>query len=882
MAKPERSTAGCPQAGGYLEALLQSARLRLVQQLGKDRLPRALEAELLVGLARRLGAEAPPLPERARPGPGSSVPCRSNEPPTGTRPEPLPEGLAERLAEQWCKQVASLWQRLRRDTPALASRFAADVASLESIVLGLGDPHADGQTVSEVVVASGPSLIYKPRPVALEAFFSRLLEHVGSEELSLRGLHVLDRGGYGWIRKVEAGVCETERQVERFHVRLGGLLALGHAFGATDLHEDNLVAEGEHPVLIDLETLVGSGYPREPSEALAYSVFDIDLLPSWLPGPDGQPLLSGGMGGGQLETGEFAAERPTHVARLGVRAVSPLGYEDQVVDGFQRAARRLRQLGAGLVRWCEPLQAAPYRCVMRPTREYWRALREALSRRPFGKRDAFRAELARRLPPLDRSPRGSGVFEAELSSLQSFCIPYFVGTVGQTALHLLGEPGAVAHLPEPPWQGLRRRLSQQDPEDAERQCHLIRAAFGAARARGSAPCSAPLAASRAVRRAPARPERGALAAARAIGSYLEATRCPTRDGSAAWLWPRRWEGTSVWQLSRTDASFATGQAGLAVFFAALARTTGDPLPAALARRCLRWRKPLGEALALESPESTPPALAALVYALATCGQLLQRSDLVADAQALALLLPASPPHDEPAPLSLHAGTLLALLSVAEMGHAPEPRGRVLERARAFGRRLAARARPAAERAEGAVPPALLGLALARLRETERAHGLEATAQAALARRAVELPSGEGPCGWESACGDNAPDLPGGACLAALGAVACRARAGEPSRALARLLERREAELDSLGCGNAGLIDIGLQLGERFPSVAAATQWRVARLQTRIASAADYRLRVERRCRRPGLFDGLAGVGYTWLRCHDPALPSLLLCGALRP
>ena len=41
-----------------------------------------------------------------------------------------------------------------------------------------------------------------------------------------------------------------------FYIRFGEILALSYILNATDLHMENLIAYGEYPVIIDLETFI--------------------------------------------------------------------------------------------------------------------------------------------------------------------------------------------------------------------------------------------------------------------------------------------------------------------------------------------------------------------------------------------------------------------------------------------------------------------------------------------------------------------------------------------------------------------------------------------------------------------------------------------------
>ena len=49
--------------------------------------------------------------------------------------------------------------------------------------------------------------------------------------------------------------CDTEDELRRFYRRQGIYIALLYFLDATDFHHENIMAVGEHPILIDLETL---------------------------------------------------------------------------------------------------------------------------------------------------------------------------------------------------------------------------------------------------------------------------------------------------------------------------------------------------------------------------------------------------------------------------------------------------------------------------------------------------------------------------------------------------------------------------------------------------------------------------------------------------
>ena len=101
--------------------------------------------------------------------------------------------------------------------------------------------------------------------------------------------------------------CQEEAERGRFYRRQGSLLALLYVLGGNDIHAENLIASGEYPVLVDLETLLQPGLPRDVSAltqaeadaaaAARSSVLAAGLLPRRVPGvAGGAPVDLSGLG----------------------------------------------------------------------------------------------------------------------------------------------------------------------------------------------------------------------------------------------------------------------------------------------------------------------------------------------------------------------------------------------------------------------------------------------------------------------------------------------------------------------------------------------------------------------------------------------------------
>jgi lantibiotic modifying enzyme len=100
-----------------------------------------------------------------------------------------------------------------------------------------------------VVFESTVRLVYKPRPVEIEAVLNDFLAALMREgaPVGFRVTGVLPRGAYGWMEYVAHAPSRDQREATSYYERLGALLAVLYAVQATDVHAGNLVASGEYP-----------------------------------------------------------------------------------------------------------------------------------------------------------------------------------------------------------------------------------------------------------------------------------------------------------------------------------------------------------------------------------------------------------------------------------------------------------------------------------------------------------------------------------------------------------------------------------------------------------------------------------------------------------
>jgi len=629
--------------------------------------------------------------------------------------------------DQWVAYSVEFLTHLAKDWPTIQETLAPqqDPGQLTSVTVGAGDTHREGRSVMSCAFASGFRLIYKPHSLAVDVHFVDLLKW-----LNKRGTHppfftlkIIDRGAHGWVEFVAASGCETKEELDRFYERQGGYLALLYALEATDFHLENLIAAGEHPVLIDLEALfhgrnsatVNNSSIELLIHELAHSVLRIGLLPQrvWAEGESDGIELSG-MGGalGQVTPhGVLQMESPgTDQMRL-VRkqielpgsnnrpllngaAVSAHNYVEEIIRGFTSVYQLILKHREELLADDGPFSAFAedeVRAVLRPTRLYAMLLFE--SYHPNLLRDALDRDrlLDRIWTSVEQTPHLSRVIADELRDLRIGDIPMFASRPGSRHLWSSRGEQITDFFDEPSLNSVRRRLRDLSEGDLSRQVWFTRASLMTLiMGQGE---------DQWVHYKPeysnkiADPER-LIAAARKVADRIEVLAL-RNDEAAMWVGVTlRQERT--WTVLPVGSDLYDGNAGIALFLAYLGSITGEHCYTTLAQAAL-----VGIMSQMEEPLSEPKMLGrlggfsgwgSLIYTLAHLGQLWNQPELFQEAERVVSRLSELIDEDESLDiLGGAAGCIAALLSLYQCTSS----GNALAMAIRCADRLVARAEPMA-------------------------------------------------------------------------------------------------------------------------------------------------------------------------------------------
>lgn len=627
-----------------------------------------------------------------------------------------------RRAEQWFETGRELLSHLITDGPALRAMFGGgeDFGPLVGFDGGTGDAHRDGRAVGIATFRSGLKLVYKPKPLAVENHFQELLVWLNEHgaDPPFRILKVLDRGDHGWMEFVKHEPCTSVAEVERFYARQGENLALLYALGATDFHFENLIAAGEHPVLVDLETLFHPLLADEyaPSLATKESLFRTNLLPLRMSaGGDYAGMDISGLGSpdGQLTPNKVQDwdDSFQDSMRFIRRRVRMRGGDNQPVlqSTPVEVTRHLGALRAGfdamyslLSRHRDALLAAggplerfahdEMRVVMRDTRSYLILLGEVFH--PDALRDALDQDclLDHLWASVARLPHLAKLVESERASLARYDVPLFA--IEPSSTEVTSDTGAripglvaISGLDRTAW-----RLRGLDARTHVRQRWCIDAGF--ASVGDGEPAQSLLADGRGGRSAPLgeavlgdRPLRERLLdAARAVADRL-ATLAYVDGEVASWNILRQVD-ERYWSIASTGIDLYGGFPGIALFLSHLGRLTGEDHHRALATRCVStMRSAIEHARKVWKPIGAFEGWGGVIYGLCGLASALDDRSLVADAESIVEILPPLIEQDENLDvISGAAGCILGLLCL----HRVAPSPRTLLAAVACGERLLAR------------------------------------------------------------------------------------------------------------------------------------------------------------------------------------------------
>jgi class II lanthipeptide synthase len=519
--------------------------------------------------------------------------------------------LAAGGAASWVDAMAIFFRDLGADEDAVRTELLhGDDSAVIELELS-GDPHNGGRQVVIVTTAAGRRVVYKPRSVAAEstvAMAGRHLQDHGGLDFDPVA-PVIDRGRHGWMGWIESSP-PTGAEMTAYSRRAGALLAVARAMAITDLHDENLLPAGDRPVLVDLECLATARPndrvhpdPDGPAQSLLdRSIIDSDLLVnSRRFAREGRDMS--GLTGFQV-TGAVD-EAPHYVwSGLGTDAITldrtrtrrqcdepALMLDiDAVLEGLAHTEERIARHGLG-IDWSRSVTT---RVLVQDTTFYSGLLDRSLTVGALsdGLWYSIEMEQVAAAATLDEATSWRlAAASRERELLEAHDIPLFVIDWNDTS-GFLGSREIPELVDEPGTKTIAARREDGTPDRRRLQGELALMLLG---------MRLELARRRAGQEAPestVAPRTSVTAAepcsvtdrCREIAEHLE--RHAVRDDFGGLCWLDVDNPGQVLAPMLTDDGLCGGNAGVAIFLAALARETDEIRWADLARRSLAGEPPM--------------------------------------------------------------------------------------------------------------------------------------------------------------------------------------------------------------------------------------------------------------------------------------------------
>lgn len=300
--------------------------------------------------------------------------------------------VLRKLTEQWTRDflahVSLLSGRLEADWEEIQARLGRRIGKVTEVDGGVSDIH-QGKCVHIIRFQNGDRVVYKPRSLTLDQKWAGFLQDM-SEKAGLGEFMtpwMIGKRSYGYEEFIPAKPVSEKEGFSLFYFRCGFLLGIAYVLQGTDLHAENMIACGDWPVLIDLETgvracAVSALGQKSISPEERYrldSVMKTNLLPFLTAGgnicPGNDAFTSSKAGFCNLpfdEKGEQGGDR----------------YADEILSGFSLAYDTVQKFGI-----TESFRGCRVRFLVRNTSDYADIQSWVYAAKGVGSRKAFEKRL---------------------------------------------------------------------------------------------------------------------------------------------------------------------------------------------------------------------------------------------------------------------------------------------------------------------------------------------------------------------------------------------------------------------------------------------------------------------------------------------------------
>ncbi len=626
--------------------------------------------------------------------------------------------LTTLITNFWIESTHKFISRLESDWSIIQTTFQPEVELNQVIDVQpkLSDFHDNGCSVTLIKFASGLKLVYKPKDLGLEKAYFNLLDWINKHNISLQFklLKVISYSTHGWVEFVEYQVCQNQQQAKHYYRRSGMLSCLLYIMQGTDFHHGNLIASGEYPVLIDLETLmqprmIKSQLPIKGAQYLAYyqflnSVIGTGFMPRWEFGTGGESYDSSALGGvGEQETSfqilkwdnintdkmtlsYQSAKTQAHqnIVFLNEKSLSPNDYIQEIKEGFY-------EMYCFFIKYQKVMEATEsplvhfanqsVRFVFRSTQMYASILQKTMQPTflRYGIDRSIQLDILSIFMDFSDETVTKFIFlpllEAEKISLEQLDIPLFRSNASSNNLIINNQEIVINCFQEPSYERVVFLLNKLNSKDLEQQISFIHGSLYSNSINHSYSFGEIQDVDCNIEKTYKLTSEIFVQQALLIKTELKERSICSDNGSITWIAPQYIVEAQQYQLQPLGFSLYDGCCGVALFLAALARITEDSESQNLALASLQdLRQMLQTPASAQIPETIgiggASGCGSLIYALTKISHFLEDAAILEDAIRVESLITtehiiADKKFDV---VSGVAGTILGLINLYNFTH----------------------------------------------------------------------------------------------------------------------------------------------------------------------------------------------------------------------
>lgn len=310
--------------------------------------------------------------------------------------------------------------------------------------------------------------MYKPRSLKIEKVYFDFLGKINAGcKYEMYEPKILDCQEYGWEEFVYYKSCKTEDEIRRYFYRFGILIFGSYILNTNDLHEENVIAAGEYPIIIDAETILDNrrrGRTNSAKEEINYilheSVLYSGLLPHYrfsnlgqgvdmsaIKGSEGKeyPIVIPKIADLCTSNMRFVYEHPTtgvnqNLVKLDGENVSAFHYLKEINAGFEDAYKYVLENKEKFLEYADMFGNLNIRHLVQDTQRYSMLLHTSFHpdfMQDGRDRQMFLCSLFKQY---EATQGDKGVVKCEIKDMLNMDIPYFyLNTSGKSLFGSEGE-----------------------------------------------------------------------------------------------------------------------------------------------------------------------------------------------------------------------------------------------------------------------------------------------------------------------------------------------------------------------------------------------------------------------------------------------------------